>query len=75
MFKVNNEGSRMTSVTSFWFLIVNFEYISYIFLGFLMLTKHLKINVCWEGVSKLFGIGFLMFSEGAIEREHWPEMD
>ena len=36
--KVNNKDARMTTMISFWFFIVNFEYISYLFVSVLLLT-------------------------------------
>ena len=38
MFNVNNQGIRMTSITSFWCFTVNTEHISHLFLVLLLLA-------------------------------------
>ena len=45
MFKLNNKNTRTTSMTSFQCFYVNFEYISHLFVVFLLLNLS-KENVC-----------------------------
>ena len=53
MFKVNNEDTRATSLTSFWGLYVNFEHISQLFLvtydqHFLTCLSDWYWDSCWK---------------------------
>ena len=45
MFKVNNKNTIATSLTSFWFLIVNFEHMS-LFPG-VFIVDFEQLNVIW----------------------------
>ena len=64
MSKVNNKNTRTTSLTSFWCFYVNFEYISYLFLVFIVDFE--QVNVTWDS---FIYIGLFQGGEEILRRK------